>query len=66
MTNGFSVTSTVSLRPGKGLNLKLLAYARPAFGLFRARVNRAISVGLQLVRGLGVFGTIRRHQFVGT
>ena len=39
MSNGFSVASKVSLRLGKELNLKLFVYARPAFGLFRARVK---------------------------
>jgi hypothetical protein len=43
MSNGFSVTSKVSLRLGKGLDLKLLLYARPAFGLRLLLMNGDLS-----------------------
>jgi hypothetical protein len=54
MSKGFSVASKVSLRLGKGLNLKLLLYARPGFSTLpctRELRGRAISTGSQMVRG---------------
>ena len=44
MSNGFSVASKVSLRLGKGLNLKLLVYARPALANKKKRPIAALSL----------------------
>ena len=44
MSNGFSVASKVSLRLGKGLNLKLLVYARPALAKKKKRPIASLSL----------------------